>query len=48
MIKKNTETLLGCSEEVSVEVNSEKSKYLFLSQHQNAAQNNNIKTGSKS
>jgi hypothetical protein len=35
-IKKNTETLTDTSEEAGVEVNTEKTKYMFLSYHQNA------------
>jgi hypothetical protein len=43
-IKKNTETLIGTSKVlVYVEVIAEKTKYMFLSRHQNAEQNHNIK-----
>jgi hypothetical protein len=35
-IKKNTGTLTDASKEVGLEVNVEKSKYMFLSHHQNA------------
>jgi hypothetical protein len=35
-IKKNTETLIEASEEVGLEVNIEKTKYMLLSCHQNA------------
>jgi hypothetical protein len=35
-IKKNTETLTNASKEVGLEVNTEKTKYMFLSGHQNA------------
>jgi hypothetical protein len=42
-INKNTETLIGASTEVGLEVNSEKTKYMLLSPHQNAGQNHNIK-----
>jgi hypothetical protein len=35
-IKKNTETLIGASKEVGLEVNAEKTKYTLLSRHQNA------------
>jgi hypothetical protein len=40
-IKKNTETL---TEEVGVEVNTEKTEYMLLSRHQDAGQNHDIKT----
>jgi hypothetical protein len=45
-IKKNTETLIDASKEVSLEVNTEKTKYMLLSRHQNAGQNHDIKIGS--
>jgi len=35
-IKKNTEALLEASREVGLEVNTEKTKYMFMSHHQNA------------
>jgi hypothetical protein len=35
-IKKNTEALIDASKEVSLEVNTEKTKYMLLSHHQNA------------
>jgi hypothetical protein len=38
-IKKNMETLIGSSKEVGLEVNTEKTKYMLLSRHQNAGQN---------
>jgi hypothetical protein len=37
-IKKNTETLIVDSKEVDLEINVEKTKYMLLSCHQNAAQ----------
>jgi hypothetical protein len=37
-IKKNTETLIDASKEVGLEVNTEKTKYILLSRHQNAGQ----------
>jgi hypothetical protein len=39
-------TLIDASEEVVVEVNAEKTKYMFLSRHQNAG--HNIKIGDRS
>jgi hypothetical protein len=47
-IKKITETLIGAGKEVGLEVNAEKTKYIFLSRHQNAGQNHNIKIGDRS
>jgi len=38
-IKKNTEALSEASREVGLEVNTEKTKYMVMSQRQNAAQN---------
>jgi hypothetical protein len=37
-IKKNTETLIGASKEVGLEINVEKTKYMLLSRHQNVGQ----------
>jgi hypothetical protein len=42
-IKRNTETLIDASKEVGLEINTEKSKYMLLSRHQNAGQNRDIK-----
>jgi hypothetical protein len=42
-IKKNTETSTDNSKGVGVEVNTEKTKYMLLSRHQNAGQNHDIK-----
>jgi hypothetical protein len=42
-IKKNTQTLIDVSKEVGLEVNSEKTKYMLLSRHQNAGQNQSSK-----
>jgi hypothetical protein len=36
---KNTETLIDSSEGAALEVNTEKTKYMLLSHHQNAGQN---------
>jgi hypothetical protein len=42
-IKKNTEALIDASKEVSLEVNTEKTKYMLQSYHQNAGLNHNMK-----
>jgi hypothetical protein len=39
IIKKNTGALLDASKEVGLEVNAEKTKYVFMSRHQTAEQN---------
>jgi hypothetical protein len=41
-IKKNTEVLLEASREVSLEVNTEKTNYMFMCHHQIAGQNHNL------
>jgi hypothetical protein len=46
-IKKNTESLIDSSKEVGPEVNTEKTKYMFLSRHQNAGQNHDIKIANR-
>jgi hypothetical protein len=48
IIKKNAETLLDGSKEIGLEVNSEKTKYMFMSHHQTAGQSNYIKVANKS
>jgi hypothetical protein len=45
--KENAEALLDASKEAGLEVNTENSKYMFMS-HQNAGQNHNGKTTNKS
>jgi hypothetical protein len=47
-IKRNTQTLIDASKEVGLEVNKEKTKYTLLSRHQNAEENHDIKTASRS
>jgi hypothetical protein len=47
-IKKNTETLIDASKEIGLEVNTEKTKYMLLSPHQNARQIHNIKIVNRS
>jgi hypothetical protein len=37
-IKKNTETLISASRVVGLEINTQKTKYTWLSHHQNAGQ----------
>jgi hypothetical protein len=45
---RNTDTLIYSSEEVGLEVNTEKSKHTLLSHHQNAGQNHDIKIANRS
>jgi ribosomal protein S2 len=47
-IKRNTEALVDTSREVGVEVNTEKTKFMFLSHNQNAGQNHDIKIANSS
>ena len=42
--KKNTEALLVGSKEIGLEVNADKTKYVFKSRDQNARRSQNIKT----
>jgi hypothetical protein len=42
-IKKNTETLIVATNEVGLEVNAEKTKYMLQSHHKKAEQNHDIK-----
>jgi hypothetical protein len=46
-IRKNTKALLIASKEIGLEVNAEKTKYMVMSQDQNATQNNSINYGDK-
>jgi hypothetical protein len=41
--ERNTQTLIDASREVGLEVNTDKTKYMLLSHHQNAGQNHDIK-----
>jgi hypothetical protein len=41
------ETLIDASKEVGLEVNTEKTKYMLLSRHQNAGQSHDIKIANK-
>jgi hypothetical protein len=45
--KKKTQTLIDATKEVGVEVNTEKTKYMLLSRHQNAWQNHDINIGNR-
>jgi hypothetical protein len=47
-IKKNTETLVDASNEIGLEINVEKTKYMLLSRHQNVGQNRDIKIARRS
>jgi hypothetical protein len=48
IIKENTEALLDASKEIGLEVNSEKTNYMFMSRHQTAGQSNYIRVANKS
>jgi hypothetical protein len=48
IIKKNKDTLINASKEVGLEVNAEKTEYMFLSRHQNSGQNHDIKIANRS
>jgi len=47
-IKKNPEAFVVASEETEVEVNAEKTKYMIMSQHQDAGKSNTIKIDNSS
>jgi hypothetical protein len=47
-IKKNTQTLIDTSKKAGLEANAEKTKFIFLSRHQNAGQNHYIKIANRS
>jgi histidinol-phosphate/aromatic aminotransferase/cobyric acid decarboxylase-like protein len=47
-INRNAERLIDASREVGLEVNIEKTKYIFVSREQNAGQNQEIKIGKRS
>jgi hypothetical protein len=48
IIKKIAEALLDASKEIGLEVNSEKTKYMFTSRHETAGQSNYIRVANKS
>jgi hypothetical protein len=45
--ERNTETFTDDSKEAGLEVNTEKTKYMLLSRHQNAGQNHDIKSDNR-
>jgi hypothetical protein len=45
--KINTEDIIDASKEVGLEVNTEKTKYMLLSRHQNARENHDIKMANR-
>jgi hypothetical protein len=47
-IRKNIETLLEAGGDVNLEANTEKTKYMVMSLHQNGGQNYNLMTTKKS
>jgi hypothetical protein len=47
-IKKNAEALVIASNEIGLEVNADKNKYMVMSRNQNAGHNHNIKIDNKS
>jgi hypothetical protein len=46
-IKKSKEALLQAGREVGLDVNTEKTKYMVMSHHQNIGQNHNLLTANK-
>jgi hypothetical protein len=48
IIKKNTETVSDASKKLGLEVNAERTKYMFLYCHQKAWQNHKMKTANRS
>jgi hypothetical protein len=46
-IKKSTETLIDASKVVGLEINAEKTKYMFLARHQNVGKNRDIKIANR-
>jgi hypothetical protein len=47
-IKEKTETLLEGSRDIGLEINTEKTKYMIMSRHQNSEQNQNVRTANES
>jgi hypothetical protein len=48
IITKNAESLLDAGKETGLKVNSEKTKYMFMSRHQTSGQSNYIRVANKS
>jgi hypothetical protein len=46
--KKNAEALIDASNEIGLEVNTDKTKYVLLSHHQNAGENHDVKIANRS
>jgi hypothetical protein len=47
-IKENREILLGTSRDVVLEINAEKTKYIFMSRHQTSGENKNTRIANES
>jgi sorting nexin-29 len=47
-IKENSETLLGASRDIGLEINAEKTNYMIMSCHLNSGQNQNIRIANES
>jgi hypothetical protein len=47
-IKEKTETLLGASRDIGLEMNAEKTKYMIMSRHSNSGQNQDIRIDNES
>jgi hypothetical protein len=47
-IKENTETFLGASRDIGLEINAEKTKCVIMSYHPNSGQNQNIRIANES
>jgi hypothetical protein len=47
-IKQNSETLLEASRDISLGINTEKTKYMIMSRHPNSGQNQNIRIANES
>jgi hypothetical protein len=42
-IKENIETLLGASDDVGLQIHTEKTRYMIMSHHQKSGQNQNMR-----